>query len=340
MGGLEGKWVWVWNWRRCDGGDTEAIATRLKAAGCRGALVKAFDGPRWFNQGLPWREIAVALKGHGLSVGGWGYCYGDNPEEEADKAIETALYGDADLLVLDAESEFKGRREAAEILCTGIREVHGAAYPLYFSSFALARYHASFPFDMFEQYCTGAAPQLYWNAFRRPMPQAVTESYADYAALGFDAEKLFPIAGLYEEGTVSFPAAADVREFVRQASARGSPGVSFWSYEHMNDEMWQAVAGATIGEVEEEEEMSSREFEQVSASMAAIGSRVDRLEAQVGALFVAPPPRTYTVREGDTLSAIAAHLGLPDWRRLYDANRALIGPDPNLIHPDQVLVVP
>jgi len=47
---LAGKWVWVWNWRRCDGGDPVAVAARLRAAGCRGALVKAHDGPRWFDQ--------------------------------------------------------------------------------------------------------------------------------------------------------------------------------------------------------------------------------------------------------------------------------------------------
>ncbi|MDO8617192.1 MAG: LysM domain-containing protein [Dehalococcoidia bacterium] len=56
-----------------------------------------------------------------------------------------------------------------------------------------------------------------------------------------------------------------------------------------------------------------------------------------------PPPqadRTYTVQPGDTLSGIAAQLGLPGWQRLYEANAATIGPDPNLIHPGQVLVVP
>lgn len=111
--------------------------------------------------------------------------------------------------------------------------------------------------------------------------------------------------------------------------------------------MWQAVGSVEVRlkpdpREEEEEEMSSQEFEQVSASLAAVGSRVDRLEAQVAALRAPSPPapRTYTVRDGDTLSGIAAHLGLPDWRRLYEANRAVIGGDPNLIQPGQVLVVP
>jgi len=346
MGALGGKWVWLWNWRRCDGGDAARVAARLKAAGCSGALVKAFDGPRWFDQGTSWREIAAALKERGLSVGGWGYCYGDDISGEAQRAIETAQYGQADLLVLDVESEFKGRPDAAEGLCRRLREVLAPDYPLYFSSFAIAQYHSTFPFATFRRYCSGAMPQVYWNAFRWPVEQALSETYEDYAALGIPPERIVPVGGLYQQGTTLYPNADEVRQFVRQTPARGSPGVSFWSYEHMSEEMWQAVASVEVrlkpDPREEEEEMSSQEFEQVNAAVSAVGSRVDRLEAEIRALLAAPapPPRAYTVREGDTLSGIAAKLGLQDWRRLYDGNRAVIGGDPNLIRPGQVLVVP
>ncbi|MGW3123330.1 transglycosylase family protein [Streptomyces sp. NPDC001107] len=44
----------------------------------------------------------------------------------------------------------------------------------------------------------------------------------------------------------------------------------------------------------------------------------------------------YTVREGDTLSKIAARHGTT-WQRLYAANKAVIGGDPNLIVPGQQL---
>ena len=87
---LRGKWVWIWNWRRCEGGDAQRVAERLKAAGCRGALVKAFDGWRWFAQGPSFRDICRALKSRGLAVGGWGYLYGRDTVGEARRAIETA----------------------------------------------------------------------------------------------------------------------------------------------------------------------------------------------------------------------------------------------------------
>lgn len=146
---------------------------------------------------------------------------------------------------------------------------------------------------------------------------------------------------MYQEGTVRYPDADEVRAFARLANARGSRGVSFWSYEHMSEEMWQAVASAAIRE--EEEEMSSPEFEQVSASISHLAARVDRLESQVGTLLAAPPAppaRTYTVQPGDTLSGIAEKLGLGGWQRLYEANAGVIGGDPDRIYPGQVLVVP
>ncbi len=55
----------------------------------------------------------------------------------------------------------------------------------------------------------------------------------------------------------------------------------------------------------------------------------------------ARPPATWTVRPGDTLSGIAAALGVPGgWQALYAANRPAIGPDPGLIRAGTVLALP
>jgi hypothetical protein len=239
---LSGKWVWIWNWRRCDGGDPARVAERLKAAGCRGALIKAHDGPYWFDQGQPWREIGRALRSFGLKVAGWGYLYGRDWPGEAQRALETVGYGEADAYVLDVESEFKHRPDVAEALCRRIREGVSPDYPLYYSTFAIARYHREFPYAAFERYCSGALPQVYWNAFRWPVEQALGWTYEDYAALDSPPERLFPVAGVYREGYVPYPSPEDLRRFGEMARQRGSQGISFWSYEHMDESMWQAVA--------------------------------------------------------------------------------------------------
>lgn len=55
-----------------------------------------------------------------------------------------------------------------------------------------------------------------------------------------------------------------------------------------------------------------------------------------------PPPRTYTVKPGDSLWAIARRVygNGSKWRVIYDANRNVIGKNPNLIYPGQVLRIP
>lgn len=52
----------------------------------------------------------------------------------------------------------------------------------------------------------------------------------------------------------------------------------------------------------------------------------------------APQTQNYTVKSGDTLSSIGAQFGTP-WQQIYAWNQAVIGPNPNMIKPGQVLRV-
>lgn len=87
---------------------------------------------------------------------------------------------------------------------------------------------------------------------------------------------------------------------------------------------------------------------------AASDSTLDRpLDRPLGGAWTAGPsssssaaPSTVTVRPGDSLWSLArAHLGPvattaqvdAAWRALHAANRSVVGPDPDLIHPGQQL---
>jgi nucleoid-associated protein YgaU len=76
---------------------------------------------------------------------------------------------------------------------------------------------------------------------------------------------------------------------------------------------------------------------------AEIGPDPNLLQSdQVLFIPLKQPGTTYTVRPGDSLSAIAErfyHNG-NQWRKIYEANRETIGPDPNVIRPGTVLTIP
>ncbi len=49
-------------------------------------------------------------------------------------------------------------------------------------------------------------------------------------------------------------------------------------------------------------------------------------------------PSTYVVKKGDTLSGIAKKYGV-NWKILYEKNKSVIGKDPNIIKPGQILTI-
>lgn len=62
-------------------------------------------------------------------------------------------------------------------------------------------------------------------------------------------------------------------------------------------------------------------------------------EAKVKAAAAAPQPEKYTVVGGDNLTKIGQKYGVP-WQEIYEANKGVIGGNPNLIRPGQVYVIP
>jgi LysM repeat protein len=71
------------------------------------------------------------------------------------------------------------------------------------------------------------------------------------------------------------------------------------------------------------------------SAAVALGTTAAALET------AARPVARYVVQHGDTLSGIAARFSVRGgWAALYAANRSLIGPDPDVIHPGTVLVLP
>jgi nucleoid-associated protein YgaU len=81
----------------------------------------------------------------------------------------------------------------------------------------------------------------------------------------------------------------------------------------------------------------------------ASGERADFSDVQAGSSSTAPAPgpeepaeKIHAVASGESLSKIAKRYygDANAWRRIYEANRQLIGDNPDLIHPGQRLRIP
>jgi LysM repeat protein len=78
----------------------------------------------------------------------------------------------------------------------------------------------------------------------------------------------------------------------------------------------------------------------IASSTTAV-TLTSTVDASTASTTTAQPAPRYVVRPGDSLSSIAAARAVRGgWQALYAANRRVIGPDPDVIHPGTVLVLP
>ncbi|WP_188068971.1 LysM peptidoglycan-binding domain-containing protein [Brevibacillus brevis] len=77
-------------------------------------------------------------------------------------------------------------------------------------------------------------------------------------------------------------------------------------------------------------ETSRLEMTPVAAKVSGVSARASDISREI--------PKTYTVKSGDNLTKIGLRYGLK-WRDIYAKNTKVIGKDPNLIFPGQVLTL-
>lgn len=268
---LRGKWVWVWNWRRCLGGDPQAVARRLRRSGCSGVFVKSDDGGHEFGQAdergrRPVWEIVRALQEEGLRAGCWGYVYGcDAPTviygdlkytvaEEAASAIRfiserpDASYRGPDLYVVDVEAEYEVHAADpfanAGCYMSAVRSAVGPDFPILYAPLAQPDYHRRLPYRVFQQHCQAAMPQVYHDAMGVAPQRALALCYDAFAAEGLTGIPIAPAGGAY--GSVT---ADELSRWGAEAVRRGARMLSWWSFEHIEGErpeLWDAIAGVRI----------------------------------------------------------------------------------------------
>lgn len=86
------------------------------------------------------------------------------------------------------------------------------------------------------------------------------------------------------------------------------------------------------------------DFSNVSSgsSSTAPEAKTPEIETPITPTSATPAATEYEIQRGDSLSAIAKRFygDATEWRRIYDANRDVLGDDPDKIYPGQKITIP
>lgn len=134
---------------------------------------------------------------------------------------------------------------------------------------------------------------------------------------------------------------------VAEATNKVSEEAARLRREQLEKERLAAEEARKRAEESEKQRLAAIEAQKAAAAKAAADLQAatsqEAIEAkEKAAAAAAAVKREYVVKSGDSLSKIAKEL-LGDakrWPEIYEANKALIGDNPNLIHPGQKLIIP
>ena len=240
----QGKGIFLWQILRVAGGDAYKIAKQAAAGKLTHVVIKVADGKYSYNYSggadlVP--PVVAELRARGIQPWGWQYIYGNDPEEEAQKAVARVKQLGLDGFVVNAEVQFKARgmdlvaRKYMQELRRGLSQL-----PIGLSTFRYPSVHNGFPFSVFLEYCDLNFPQVYWVSAFNPAQQ-LQKSYREYQSIR-PWRTFIPTGAAYAEGNWS-ATPEQVVAFLRAARELQLPAANFWEWHtaYTNSALWRAV---------------------------------------------------------------------------------------------------
>lgn len=262
---FDGQGVWIYNMLSCSGGyppesqkGLEHIVNAVKL------LDLAWVAPKVSNGYLPYNRVV----GRGMTTNngpdgvlpaiydamtalhkpriGWGYVYGNVPQQEADIAISQIRKYKLQGWLVDAESEYDGKAEPARLYMRTLRN----ACPdvaIAFAGWKQPSYHPKYPLVAFLEYMDASRgdvwmPQVYWIDQTSPARPAEELAASMKELLKAEALPYLPIGAAFGQtikNKLGIPirywqsTAEQMANFSAAAKTAGCPGISWWSWDLM-----------------------------------------------------------------------------------------------------------
>lgn len=215
--------VWIWQLSKLP---TDYLK-KLQAIHCQRVYLKIFDGQSrsmfWADQCSP--NIVKKFHDAGIEVYGWGYHYGTPNVEAQVEAVRQGINCQLDGYVVDAEEEVKdiNTHENVKRLLQALRPyVKPGTFG--YTSFGNPDYHPEIPWQLLDDLCDIAMPQMYfekWTSKPESYQTVVQEAFAAHEKLGLK-KPILPIWGS-ESDTLSPATSNSLQMFLKRYS-----GSSVW----------------------------------------------------------------------------------------------------------------
>ncbi|HEU0019362.1 MAG TPA: peptidoglycan-binding protein [Thermoleophilaceae bacterium] len=219
---FDGDAMWIWLMTRSEGGSATRIAARAKRSGLELVILKAGNERTQWTQLNP--SFVRTLHASGIRACGYHFVYGRHPIAEARLSARIARTG-ADCLVIDAESDYKGRYREAELYMRELRRLVGPDYPIGLTSFPYVHYHSTLPYSVFlgPRGADFNVPQMYWRAIGTSVDSIFQITYMHNRIY---KRPIYPLGQVWMH-----PRPTEIRRFRALAAAYGATGVSWWSWQ-------------------------------------------------------------------------------------------------------------
>lgn len=246
-----GKGMWIWMADKVEGGNAQAIVARAKEVGLTHLYVRTASLSQGFYAGPFLDQLLPAAHAANIRVYAWDFPYLDNVDGDVARAVQAITYltpdgHRVDGYAADIELQSMGVNitpQTGKHFGVALRRAVGPNYPLIACvprpNPALKQY----PFADLVAAFDAIAPMVYWLG-QNPEDH-MAGAIRDLEAFG---KPILPVGQAYDGGAEGGPPGVPPREelirFMQSGDRVGAAGVSWWSWQHADQEAWDAIKDA------------------------------------------------------------------------------------------------
>ena len=246
-----GKGMWIWLWDHAEGGNPEAIVARAQAVGLSHLYVRTASLKQGFYAGELLNRLLPVAHAAKIRVYAWDFPYLNDVQGDVQRALQAIQHVTpdghrVDGYVADIELRSMGVNiapDTAQSFGASLRKAVGPNYPLVACVPRPSARILHYPFPQVVADFDAIAPMDYWMD-RDPVAD-ITGTMRDLAGFG---KPVIPVGQAYdaraEGGPAGVPPRDELLRFMQAADGLGAVGVSWWSWQHADQQAWDAVRDA------------------------------------------------------------------------------------------------